>query len=752
MIYLWKGGPILTLRWIGLAVALFTSATLAREIGVDLSHFQGESGMPQANWDQLAGEGRTFAYIKATEGLNPPGNIDPAWPTNISRAATSGILAGVYHFARPVLMITAGCHTMGTAPARRLATAATHHAEQLAPGQMPYFDAVNDPLEGFNRVSWGFNELLFRGVIYPLSLGYNTVAPKPVRTAIANIGHNLSFPVRLVNNALQRKWPGAWEETKRFGVNSTVGIGGIFDPATKWKIGQSNEDFGQTLGRWGNGPGFYLMIPLIGPSNGRDAIGSIVDWPLDICSWIGFAYSDQFWPRTLRPGFTLNNISGYARDIKRQLDSMVDPYQALRTLYSLNRERLIIDYLPSAAGSGGAESPPDPTLGAVLFKPLTKDFANKAVTRKVFIPATGKKLPYSCWMQKTPAPLVCYIPGLGSYRLDRSALAYADLLYRHGYSVVAISNPFQKEFMENGSTMAVPGYGPADCDDVENDLKLIMADVRQWQARERRFLGRGSGDGITGVSLTGVSQGGYFTLTIAAREAAGKLDDLNFDRYVAVNPPVSLTHSLEKLDALFNAPLNWPPDQRRQRMKEAIYKALYLAQNGLDASGNIPLNAEESRFLIGLVFRYTLMNAIEDSQRRHNLGVLKVNPNSFVRQELYREIRQISYVKYMNRFVAPYLIKTGRVNNDQADSFAMFAAADLSESTKLLKNNPKVRVQINEDDFLLDPSDIAWFRATLGKNLTVYPLGGHLGNLHIPAVQKALIRMFPLAVPQTQPQ
>ena len=65
--------------------ALIAPTISARDIGVDLSHFQGETGMPQANWDQLAAEGRTFAYIKSTEGLNPPGNIDPAWPTNVAR-------------------------------------------------------------------------------------------------------------------------------------------------------------------------------------------------------------------------------------------------------------------------------------------------------------------------------------------------------------------------------------------------------------------------------------------------------------------------------------------------------------------------------------------------------------------------------------------------------------------------------------------------------------------------------------------
>src|SRR3954467_7449606 len=92
-------------RWRALLLVMvvgpFAAASAARETGVDLSHFQGETGMPQANWNQLAAEGRSFAYIKATEGLLPPGNVDPAWPVNVDRAASAGILSGVYHFARP---------------------------------------------------------------------------------------------------------------------------------------------------------------------------------------------------------------------------------------------------------------------------------------------------------------------------------------------------------------------------------------------------------------------------------------------------------------------------------------------------------------------------------------------------------------------------------------------------------------------------------------------------------------------------
>ena len=398
------------------------------------------------------------------------------------------------------------------------------------------------------------NDWLFRDLFYPLSFGYNFVVPKPVRTMISNGGHNLTYPVRLFNNCCEGKWHGAWVETERFGANSTVGLGGLFDPATHWKIGRSDRDFGETLGQWGSGPGFYLVLPLLGPSNGRDAVGKLVDVPLDILflDW-GRLSCTKSWPNAIRPGIGVNNISGNARDYKRQLDSFADPYEALRTLYSLNRQRLILDYIPSYDTNDN----PNPTIRAVLFKPVITNFADKAVTRKVLVPATGKKLAYSCWMQPKPAPLVFYIPGLGAYRFDRSTLAYADMMYRHGYSVVAFSSPFQKEFMESASTMPLPGYAPADCDDVVNALKLISADVRKWQ-----------GDKITGTSLTGVSHGGYFTLMIAAREAAGELGGLSFDRYVAVNPPRQLAHAAQLLDEMFNAPLTWPADERRKKMEE----------------------------------------------------------------------------------------------------------------------------------------------------------------------------------------
>jgi ABC-type transporter lipoprotein component MlaA len=84
-------------------------------------------------------------------------------------------------------------------------------------------------------------------------------------------------------------------------------LGGLFDPATHWKIGRSDEDFGKTLGHYGSGPGFYFVLPVAEPSNGRDALGKVVDLPMDVFFWLGFAYSHEYWPDLPNPAVGFND-------------------------------------------------------------------------------------------------------------------------------------------------------------------------------------------------------------------------------------------------------------------------------------------------------------------------------------------------------------------------------------------------------------------------------------------------------------
>lgn len=140
----------------------------------------------------------------------------------------------------------------------------------------------NDPLESANRAVFRFNKGVDTGLLRPVAEGYQKVIPSPARTGIANFFDNLKTPITAVNALLQGKWDHSLEATSRFVFNSTFGALGVFDIATLMDINPPKEDFGQTLATWGVGEGAYLMLPFYGPSNVRDAVGKIFDWPLDL--------------------------------------------------------------------------------------------------------------------------------------------------------------------------------------------------------------------------------------------------------------------------------------------------------------------------------------------------------------------------------------------------------------------------------------------------------------------------------------
>lgn len=136
---------------------------------------------------------------------------------------------------------------------------------------------VFDPLEGYNRWMTSVNDSFYTYVFDPVSYAYAFVTPKPARVGISNAFHNLKFPIRFTNNLLQFKFDSSMKELGRFMINSTLGIAGLFDVAKMGGIEPQEEDFGQTLGHYGVGSGFHVVLPFLGPSNLRDAIGFSVD-------------------------------------------------------------------------------------------------------------------------------------------------------------------------------------------------------------------------------------------------------------------------------------------------------------------------------------------------------------------------------------------------------------------------------------------------------------------------------------------
>ena len=140
---------------------------------------------------------------------------------------------------------------------------------------------VPDPWEGFNRKMHGFNNAADKFVLRPLAVGYKKITPEPVQAGVSRFFANLSMPVTVVNQALQGRPGDAARSLGRFAVNTTVGVVGVFDPASHFgMLSRDDEDFGQTLATWGWRDSRYLVLPLLGPRTVRDALGIVGDQPL----------------------------------------------------------------------------------------------------------------------------------------------------------------------------------------------------------------------------------------------------------------------------------------------------------------------------------------------------------------------------------------------------------------------------------------------------------------------------------------
>jgi len=217
-------------------------------------------------------------------------------------------------------------------------------------GEDPYGDegemleTVADPIAGFNRAMFGFNDKLYFWVLKPVTSGYRVVTPTPVRVSIKNFFFNLLAPVRLVNCLLQGKAKAAGGELGRFFINTTVGMAGFLDPAEIYpELNPPTEDLGQTLGHYAVGSGFYIVWPLIGPSTLRDTVGGIGDWALNPFTFMQLINVDA---GALTSGTTnvavfgvrtINQTSFRIGDYEALKNAALDPYEAFRDAYIQNR-------------------------------------------------------------------------------------------------------------------------------------------------------------------------------------------------------------------------------------------------------------------------------------------------------------------------------------------------------------------------------------------------------------------------------
>ena len=230
---------------------------------------------------------------------------------------------------------------------------------QNQPAQVSYTD-VRDPLETLNRPLWDFNyDVLDAYLLRPATVAYITVVPKPARKGLINVVNNLGEPASMLNGGLQAKPGSAAVSAGRFLVNSTLGIFGLFDVATKIGLVEQQEDFNQTLAVWGVGHGAYLMVPAMGPGTVRGTAGSIVDnlyFPLSLLTT----------PLSItRAAISALDARERLMAMENLLEESLDPYAFIKESYFQREEFKIFD--------GNPPQPPEPEIDEDLLDELFDD-------------------------------------------------------------------------------------------------------------------------------------------------------------------------------------------------------------------------------------------------------------------------------------------------------------------------------------------------------------------------------------------
>ena len=550
-----------------------------------------------------------------------------------------------------------------------------------------------DPLEPVNRLAFRLDTALLAGVLEPAARGYNSLMPKLAMMSLRYFRRNLFYPRRLANNLLQANWSGAGVETKRFLINSSMGVLGLSDPATaRFGLAASNEDFGQTLGTWGWAPKMYLHLPVLGGRSERDVVGLAGDVLVD--------------PVTYAPGSKMflrfNELSFSVRSMLGLAASEYDPY-TLSKLYVTQRRAAEVASVPSM--SLAENTPATQTIMAMLCRPEDPQFYRSGRERSCHPYGFNKPLRFTYWSQPVQSPIAFVMPGLGTHRVSGRCIAMAEIAYRAGYHVVVFSSPFNWEFIQCAPIGWLPGY-------TDDDLKLIRKVQDEIASNMTHELGE---EKVAGASAQiGMSMGAWYALNLASASPPG-----TYRRVLAVNPPIVLEHGLTTLDRLYRTPLR--RDELEAVQRSALLKMLALQQIKPGAALKISFSDTEASYMVGLKFRSILAQTL-----------LSVQGISCPSKEAYIKAHSYSYEDYYKLILSPNLAK----RHLGAETLAQ--AGDLRHRAAGLRRAAgDIHVFLTSNDFLLKTEHMTWLRQVLGKRLKVDTNGGHMGQMWRPGFREA---------------
>lgn len=602
-----------------------------------------------------------------------------------------------------------------------------------------------DKYENFNRKMFSFNIKVNKYIIKPANIVWASIMPKYAMERIKNCYTNIEYPKRMVSCLLQKDFKSTGKETSRFLINSTIGLGGMFDPAkNKFKIKPTNEDMEQVFSNYNTKKGPFLVLPFAPPNNVRGYVGKIFDYGLNPST-----YFMGVVPIIAKAGFEANRTSYSQALIKNIEERFADPYDATKKLYgidnyikntnldtkevsakivdaqtienenkielktSMNSDMVFKDYAP--------QSPTVDSMRTSLFEIPNSDksiwnelsiwnrsFNKKIKTSEVNIDSKRENYKFRYILQKNKkAPIAIVYPSIGEGAFSHHPIVFAKIFYDAGYSIIIQGSSFNWEFIKSAPKDYRPGLPYRDAQYTRIVTSKILKNLKDKEKIEPY-----------GKIIVGTSYGSLIALFVAAQEE--KENTLNISKYISICPPIDLFYALNKLDS-YSAKCNQssPELQKRTAIVADKLRELYKVNTSVSEFQAFALTEEEGVIATNFIMRQKLSDVI--------FTLEEVSKNK--KTHIYKQINDMNFNDYINKYVVKNITKPVNELNYEMSMYSI---------EKFLTNNAKYKIYAAIDDYYTNEEQLNWLKKTGSNKVVLLQNGSHLGFLYRKEFQDAL--------------
>ncbi len=635
------------------------------------------------------------------------------------------------------------------------------YSDRHYPSIYQYF-IKDDKYENLNRKIFEHNLKLNRLIVQKIHVLWASIIPKFLIDSLNVAYSNIEYPKRVMSTLLQRDFEGLKHETKRFVLNSTLGLAGLIDIADKvFKLKLYDEDMEQALAKCKMKCGTYLVVPFLSSTNFRDLLGRLLDFALTPSTYIASPIA-----AAIKFGLLINRTTNIQPIIKMVESNYADPYDIARKFFGVdkyiklsnydrknviekikddydneielvdnkkeenlqvkgkiqNSENLILNDFKDKDLSADIiltdYNPQYPILDSMRTALLmlkdsgnkfwseislwNRNFSKKMKIGKIEIAKDRPKYNFKYILQKDKkSPLAIIFPSIGEGINNTHSTIIGKIFYDEGYSVIIIGSHFQWEFLKSLQKNYKIGNIRQDIKEVNKLINNIISYLSKKY--DRVFLDR---------TVFGTSLGAYSVLFLANEQYETGAN--NIDKFIAVCPPSDIFYAMSKIDKVMECWKSYP-EEFSEKIAITTAKVFHAFNNRKELKKNmnsLPFSNFEAKIISGFIFHQKLSDLIY---------TIETDNGNQDKKDIYDKIFNTNYEGYIRK----YLLSSGEISEDE-----LILTSNLKSISNYLINKDNYKIYHSLDDYLTNKSQLKELKGFCDDKLVLFNNGSHLGFVY----------------------